>query len=76
LDADLAKFHEEGPRFRVCIVSKSSTKVVALETELKERYPHLNIKRLICSDSGETKRQVLEDITRRWATSTCSYTAL
>ncbi|MFM7987720.1 MAG: hypothetical protein ACKPKO_51255, partial [Candidatus Fonsibacter sp.] len=29
LDADLAKFHEEGPRFRVCIVSQSSTKVVA-----------------------------------------------
>ena len=43
-------------------MSQSSTKVVVLETELKERYPHLNIKRLIGSDSGETKRQALEDI--------------
>ena len=62
LDADLAKFHEEDPRFRVCIVSQSSSKVVALDADLKERYPHLNIKRLIGSDSGETKRQALEDI--------------
>ncbi|MFM7985867.1 MAG: hypothetical protein ACKPKO_41785 [Candidatus Fonsibacter sp.] len=62
MDADLAKFHEEDPHFRVCIVSQSSTKVVALEAELKERYPHLTIKRLIGSDSGETKRQALEDI--------------
>ena len=43
-------------------MSQSSTKVVALETVLKERYPHLNIKPLIGSDSGETKRQALEDI--------------
>ncbi len=62
LDADLTKFHVEDPRFRVCIVSQSSTKVVALETELNARYPHLKIKRLIGSDSGETKRQALEDI--------------
>ncbi|MFM7978225.1 MAG: hypothetical protein ACKPKO_02825, partial [Candidatus Fonsibacter sp.] len=33
-----------------------------LETDLKERFPHLKIKRLIGSDSGETKRQALEDI--------------
>ena len=39
LDADLAKYYEQDPRFRVCIVSQSSAKVVALETELKERYP-------------------------------------
>ena len=37
LDADLAKFHEEDPRSRVCIVSQSSTKVVALESKLKKR---------------------------------------
>ena len=43
-------------------MSQSSTKVVVLESDLKERYPHLNIKRLIGSDSGETKRQALEDI--------------
>ncbi|MFM7982325.1 MAG: hypothetical protein ACKPKO_23695, partial [Candidatus Fonsibacter sp.] len=62
LDADLAKYYAEDPQFRVCIVSQSSTKVVVLETELKARYPHLKLKRLIGSDSGETKRQALEDI--------------
>ena len=56
LDADLARYYEQDPRFRVCIVSESSTTVVVLETELKERYPHLNIKMRIGSDSGETKR--------------------
>ncbi|MFM7983248.1 MAG: hypothetical protein ACKPKO_28400, partial [Candidatus Fonsibacter sp.] len=43
-------------------MSQSSTKVVALETELPGRYPHLNSKRLIGSDSGETKHQAFEDI--------------
>jgi hypothetical protein len=62
LDADLTRYYSEDPRFMVCIVSQSSNKVVAMETELRERYPHLNIKRLIGSDSGETKRQALEDI--------------
>ena len=33
-----------------------------MESDRKERDPHLNIKRLIGSDSGETKRQALEDI--------------
>ena len=28
LDADLARYYEQDPRFRVCIVSQSSTKVV------------------------------------------------
>ena len=36
LDADLARYYEQDPRFRVFIVSESSTKVVALETELQE----------------------------------------
>ncbi|MFM7978867.1 MAG: hypothetical protein ACKPKO_06085, partial [Candidatus Fonsibacter sp.] len=44
------------------ILSQSSTKVIALEAGLKERYPHLYIKRLIGPDSGETKRQALEYI--------------
>ena len=62
LDADLTRYYSEDPRFRVCIVSQSSTKVVAMESELKERYHQLNIKRLRGSDSGETKRLALEDI--------------
>ncbi|MFM7982391.1 MAG: hypothetical protein ACKPKO_24030, partial [Candidatus Fonsibacter sp.] len=61
LGADLAKYYAEDPHFRVCIVSQSSTKV-GLETELKERFPHLKIRRLIGSDSGKTERQALEDI--------------
>ena len=43
-------------------MSQSATNVVALESDLKERHPHLIIKRLIGSGSGETKRQALEDI--------------
>ena len=66
LDADLARYYSEDPRFRVYIVSQSSTKVVAMESELKERYPHLNIKRLIGSDSRTS--------TRPWRTPTSSCT--
>ena len=62
LDADLTICYNEDPRFRVCVVSQNANKVVALESDLKERHPHLVIKRLIGSDSGETKRQALEDI--------------
>jgi hypothetical protein len=69
LDADLARYYEEDPHFRVCIVSQSSTQVVALETDLKDRYPHLNIKRLIGSNSGETRTS-----TRPWRTPTSSST--
>ena len=41
LDADLTKYYEEDPRFRVCIVSQGSWNVVALESDLKERFPTL-----------------------------------
>ena len=45
-------------------MSQSSTKVVALESDLNGRFPppHLKIKRLFGPDSGETKRQALQDI--------------
>ena len=62
LDADLKQYYEEDPHFRICVVSRSSTKVVTLESDLKERFPYLTIARRIGSDSGETKRQALEDI--------------
>ena len=39
LDADLKQYYEEGPHFRVCVVSQRSTKVLALASDLKERYP-------------------------------------
>ncbi|MFM7982937.1 MAG: hypothetical protein ACKPKO_26795, partial [Candidatus Fonsibacter sp.] len=60
--ADLAEFDEENPRCRVCIVIQSSSSVVAFKSDLKQRFPHLPIKKLIGTDSGETKRQALEDI--------------
>ena len=62
LGADLTRYYDKDPRFRLCIVSQSATKLVALAFELTEQYPHSNIKRLIGSDSGEMKRQPLEDI--------------
>ena len=60
----LAQFYKESPRFKICIVSQRFTKALTLESDLKERYPQLNIKRIIGSDSGETKRQALEDINK------------
>ena len=59
--ADVAKNYEEDPRCRVCILSRSSTKVVVLESVLRS-ISHLSTKRFIGADSGEAKRQALEDI--------------
>ena len=72
LDADLARYYNEDPRFRVCIVIQSSTKVVALESELKARYPHLNIKSLIGSARRSDRRSRAS--TRPWRTPTYSST--
>ena len=43
-------------------MSSSSSNVAALESDLEERFPHFTGKRLLGTDSGETKRQALEDI--------------
>ena len=40
LRADLTKFYEEDPSFRVCIASQSASKIDALYTEIKEQLPH------------------------------------
>jgi len=62
LVSDLDRFHAEDPRFRVCIVTQSSSKAVALESELHASHPHLVVRKLVGTDSGETKRECLEDI--------------
>ena len=43
LDADLTRYYNEDPRFRVCMVSQSATTAIALESDLKDRYLHLTI---------------------------------
>jgi hypothetical protein len=62
LVSDLNKFYTEDPNFKVCIVSQSSSKAVALEAEIQGQFPHLKVKKLIGTDSGETKKEYLEDI--------------
>ena len=64
LHADLERYYEQDRGFRVCIVSQSSTQALSLEEDLKQRFPHLSVKRLVGLDSGETKKQMLEDINR------------
>ena len=62
LREDLNKFYKEDPKFRVCIVSQSSSKVNVLYDQIKEQLPHLTVKKLIGQDGGETKKQFFEDI--------------
>ena len=62
LRADLTKFYEEDPKFRVCIVSQSSSKTLALYNAIMEQLHHLTVKKLMGQDGGETKRQFFEDI--------------
>ena len=62
LATDLDKFYQEDPNFTVCIASQSSSRAVALEKELADKYPHLTIKCLVGTDSGETKRQFMGDV--------------
>jgi hypothetical protein len=62
LNGDLERFYQEDPNFKVCIVSQSSSQAVALEAELKEQHPRLKVHRLVGTDSGETKKQFMENI--------------
>ena len=64
LHKDIETFKQEDPSFRICIVSQSSTQALSLESDLQTRFPDLKVKRLIGIDSGETKKQFLEDINK------------
>ena len=61
---DIERLYQQDPKFRICIVSQSATKAGCLETELKERYPHLTVKKLVGTDGGDTKKEFLEDINK------------
>jgi hypothetical protein len=61
---DLEKFYKDDSSFRVCIVSQSSMQAVSIEEDLKTRFPHLKVKRLIGLDSGLTKKEYFEDINK------------
>ena len=62
LRTDLTNYYQEDPKFRVCIVSQSSSKVDDLYAEIQEQLPHLTVKKLTGKDGGETKKQFFEDI--------------
>ena len=64
LQDDLERFYAEDKNFRVCIASQSSNQALSLEDALKEKYPHLNVQRLVGLDSGKTKKDFLEDINK------------
>ena len=62
LATDLQQFYQEDQNFKVCIASQSSSRAVALEKELSQKHPHLVVRSLVGTDSGETKRQFMEDV--------------
>lgn len=69
LHRDIETFKQQDPKFRICIVSQSSSQIVSLEEDLKRRFPDIKVKRLIGIDGGETKKKFLEDINESLADS-------
>jgi hypothetical protein len=59
---DLQNYYSQDQNFKVCVVSQSSSRAVALEREIKERAPHLKVLRFVGTDSGQTKKDCMEDI--------------
>ena len=57
LRTDLTNYYQEDPRFEVCTVSQTSSKVDELYTEIQEQVPHLTVKKLTGKDGGESKKQ-------------------
>ena len=47
LHKDLESFYKEDPHFRICIASQSSTTAMSIEEDTIQRFPYLNVKRLI-----------------------------
>ena len=64
LHGDIERFHGQDPKFRVAVVSQSSTQALSLEEDLRQRFPSICVRRLVGLDSGETKKQFLEDINK------------
>ena len=64
LHDDIDKFYKQDKDFRICIVCQGCNQALGLEDGLKIKYPYLNIKRLIGTDSGKTKKNFMEDINK------------
>ena len=62
LNDDIVALYDGDPGFKICIVSQSSSKAEDLMRTLSGKYPHLKSLRLVGSDSGETKKQLFENI--------------
>jgi len=58
LHSDLENFYKIDQSFRVCIVGQSSNQALSIEEDLRGRFPHLKVKRLIGIDSGMKKKGV------------------
>ena len=58
----IENFYKEDQKFRIRHASQSSTQVLSLEEDLRQRFPHLNVKRLTGMDSGMAKKEYFEDI--------------
>ena len=63
----MERFYAQDKGFRVCVASQGSSQAVSSENDLRTRFPHLNVQRLIGVDSGVKKRQVLEDFNKTLA---------
>ena len=71
---DLEKFYKDDSSFRVCNASQGSTQALSVEEDLKTRFPDLQVKRLIGLDSGLTKKEYFEDISKPLeSTNACIY---
>ena len=62
LHEDLNRFYQEDKNFKICICSQSSSEADLLGKSLQSQFPHLTIKTLLGTDSGETKREFMENI--------------
>jgi hypothetical protein len=62
LAEDVARFQAEDASFRICVACQGAGQVEDLRAWLADRYPELKIVKLTGLDSGETKRQIFENI--------------
>jgi hypothetical protein len=58
---------QSGSKIQGLRCEPSSTRVYSLYNEIREEFPHLVVKKLVCQDGGETKREFFEDINQTLA---------
>ncbi len=64
MEDDLVRFYAEDPKFKVRVASQSSNRATDLERALRQKFPHLCIKKVIGRDGGQTKKDHLEDVNK------------